>query len=283
MRAARLAMVAIALGALQSPAAAQPAASTRARAAARFKQGQEFFKARDYDHALAEYEAAYQLSREPLLVFNIALCHDRAQRPVEALEAFQRYLELVPSGDVADEAREDVARLTPVVEAIRSREAAAAAGAAEQARRADAARAADAAARAARDRERRDTDRVRRARDAERLEGRARIERWVGLAGAGLGAASLAAGAIYGLAARSAAADITDHRGPWTDRDLMRDADGRSAETRMVIFTTAGGAALIAGGALYLLGRHHDTEASQLRLEIQAGPAGSALSITGRF
>ncbi|HMG57972.1 MAG TPA: tetratricopeptide repeat protein, partial [Kofleriaceae bacterium] len=211
-RAGGVAMAAVALGAVlaasAAPAAAQPAPGTRARAAARFKQGQEFFKAGDYDHAIAEYEAAYQLSREPLLVFNLGLCHDRAQRPEQALAAFQRYLELAPSGEVADEAREDVARLTPIVEAIRAREAAAAAETAEQARRAEAARVEAAATRARRDAERRAAEARTRERRAGELAGRSRLERWSGIAGGALGAISLAVGARYGLDARAAAAAI---------------------------------------------------------------------------
>jgi len=283
-RLGRAAMAAIALSAVVAgTAAAQPAAGSRARAAARFKQGQEFFKAGDYDHAIAEYEGAYQLSREPVLIFNLGLCHDRAQRPAQALAAFQRYLELAPSGDVADEAREYVARLTPIVEAIRAREAAAAAEAAEQARRGEAERAARAADQARRAAERSATERSARERSAAELEGRSRLERWSGIAGGALGVISLAVGAKYGLDARSAAAAITDHRGPWTDRELARDAEGQSAATRMIVFTSVGGAALLGGGILYLLGRHHDTEASRLRLELRAGPAGGGVTLAGRL
>ncbi|HWU89518.1 MAG TPA: tetratricopeptide repeat protein [Kofleriaceae bacterium] len=100
------------------PASAEPDADARAKASAHFKQGQAFFNRGDFDHALAEYQAAFDLSAEPLLVFNIALCHDRANRPEQALAAFRRYLELAPNGGVADEAREDVARLTPIVDKL---------------------------------------------------------------------------------------------------------------------------------------------------------------------
>lgn len=127
-----LAVAVIGLAALLAgPAArsarADAAADTRAKAAAHFKQGQAFFQHADYDRALAEYQAAYELSAEPLLVFNIALCHDRAQRPEPALQAFQRYLELAPNGAVADEARDDVARLAPIVDRLAAERAAEAA------------------------------------------------------------------------------------------------------------------------------------------------------------
>jgi tetratricopeptide (TPR) repeat protein len=99
-------------------ASADADADARAKAAAHFKQGQAFFQRADYDRALTEYQAAFELSEEPSLIFNIALCHDRAPRPDLALAAFRRYLELAPNGSVADEAREDVARLTPIVDRL---------------------------------------------------------------------------------------------------------------------------------------------------------------------
>jgi len=276
--------LAVALAVAQgATAAAQPGQGTRARAAARFKQGQEFFKARDYDHAIAEYEAAYQLSSEPALIFNIALCHDRAGRAEPALAAFQRYLELAPRGDLADEAREDVARLTAIVDAIRARQAAEAAARAEQARTTEAARTAEAAERDRADRERRDARRRALADRAAGLERRSRVERWTGIAGGVLGAASLAVATSYGLDARSAANAITDHRGPWTDRDLAREAEGQAAQTRVIVFTSLGGAAVIGGSILYLLGRGHDTEASRLRLELGASLAGGTVAVSGRF
>jgi tetratricopeptide (TPR) repeat protein len=99
-------------------AGAQPQGADRAKAAASFKQGQAYFKNGDFDRALKEYQAAFDLSGEPSLVFNIALCHDRSNRPEQALQAYRRYLELAPSGDVADEAREEVARLARVLDQL---------------------------------------------------------------------------------------------------------------------------------------------------------------------
>jgi tetratricopeptide (TPR) repeat protein len=120
------------------PAGAEPDADARAKAAEHFKLGRAFFQRGDYERARAEYQAALDLSAEPLLIFNIALCHDRANQPEPALEAFRRYLGLAPNGAVADEAREDVARLVPIVEQIAAdRDKLAADRAAEDARQRD--------------------------------------------------------------------------------------------------------------------------------------------------
>jgi tetratricopeptide (TPR) repeat protein len=129
-RLAILAMFAVVATLAPSAASAQPTAQpaappdpppdsdARTQAAARVRQGQAYFQRGDFDRALTEYQTALDLSAEPLLIFNIALCHDRANRPEEALREFQHYLQLAPSGSVAEEARGDIARLTPIVEKI---------------------------------------------------------------------------------------------------------------------------------------------------------------------
>lgn len=150
-----LAIIAVfALVATLAPGAAQaqaPADSdARTQAAGHVRQGQAYFERRDFDRALVEYQIALNLSGEPSLIFNIALCHDRANRPEEALRMFLRYLELAPGGDVAEEARGDIARLTPIVEKIvADREAEQARQRQEAARRADADQRAEVALRAA--------------------------------------------------------------------------------------------------------------------------------------
>lgn len=111
------ALVALALALRAAPAAADPA-DDRGKAASSFRQGQAYFQRGDYERAIAEYQTAFELSKEPSLIFNIGLCHTRANRPEQALASYKRYLELAPEGDVADEAREEIARLTPLVEKL---------------------------------------------------------------------------------------------------------------------------------------------------------------------
>ena len=123
----------------QAPVPAPADSDARTQAAAHVRQGQAYFDRRDFDRALVEFQTALNLSGEPSLIFNIALCHDRANRPEEALRMFLRYLELAPGGSVAEEARGDVARLTPIVEKIvADRDAEQARQRAEAARRAEA-------------------------------------------------------------------------------------------------------------------------------------------------
>lgn len=233
-----------ALGQVQTPERAQAAAHTR--------QGQAYFGRGDYDRAIAEYQAAFDLSNEPSLIFNIALCYDRTDRPEQALQAFERYLELAPGGSVADEAHNDVARLVPVVEKIRAERAAA-----EARRRDDEARR-RAEARAAAEREERTAAR------------RTTIARGFLIAGAAFVAAG---GTAHVLAWRtrdrltgepSADAYFDDHRSFTTQRELA-------------IAGYAIGAAALATGAIFALTVHHPSDAPRVSAAIV--PGGAAMVI----
>ena len=273
------------LAALASSVVAQPARADRAKAASHFKQGQLYFKAADYERAISEYQTAYALSLEPLLLFNIALCNDRAQRPEKALEGFQRYLDLAPDGEVAEEAREDVARLTPIVEGILAKRAAELhaeetlraeqARTIEEAHRADQARSAEVVKR---ERDRRQAEAAARAAPLDR---RARLERGVGIAAAGAGALALG----LGLDARADGGAITNHTsGAWSDALLAKDSEGHAANTKMLVFTTLGGVCVLGGGALYVLGLRAHHEADQLRVVVHpTDRGGAAFAISGHF
>ena len=234
-------------------------AATRAQASEHVKQADEFLKTSQWDKAIAEYQAALDLTDEPLMIFNIALANDRAGRPEAALESFRRYLAIAPAGPVADEAREDVARLVPVVDKI-------------QAERAATKAQADAAAREVAQ-QRADEDRKRAAaaaqrERADRADAGARRLRWIALGTGVVGLAGVGVGAKFGLDARAAAKDVTAHTGGWTDMDLVRDSEGRSAQTKQIVFTAIGGAVIAAGVVVYLLSARSHHRAERMRAGI---------------
>lgn len=228
----------------------------RAQAAAHVRQGQAYFQRADFDRALAEYQTALDLSAEPSLIFNIALCHDRANRPEEALKMFQRYLELAPNGSVAEEARGDVARLTPIVEKIvADREAEQRRQREEAARRAEADRRAEVA-----------------LRQAVAANRRARLARYL-IAGGGMVAG--AGGIIYFLAHQHA-------DGVANDKDPAHYLDDRHTlllERDIAYGAYAvGGVALAAGLVLALTARHAGaSDGAQLSAAIT--PGGATLSV----
>jgi tetratricopeptide (TPR) repeat protein len=235
-------------------ASAQADPDARAQAAAHVRQGQAFFQRDDFDRALAEFQTAFDLSAEPLLIFNIALCHDRAYRPEQALQAFQRYLELAPSGSVADEARSDVARLTPIVE-----QRAAARAAETQRQRTDANRRADADRRANADRRR-----------VEAAHRRTWLARGVMVAGAVV---------VGGAAVTHAVAWRTRDRAAH-DRDpeiYFRDRHALMIERDVAYGAYAVGGVVLATGLVLALTARSTGEGAQLSAGIT--PGGATLSV----
>ena len=226
------AAAAAAVIALAARAGAEPDTAPRTQAAAHVRQGQAYFQRSDFDRALAEYQAAFDLSAEPSLIFNIALCHDRAQRPEAALAAFRRYLALAPNGSVADEARSDVARLVPIVERIDANRAAQNARDQEAAaQRADAAR----------------REQALRQRD-EAAASRIRLARYAMIGGA----AVVAGGAAMHIVAWRTASRLDDEkRGP---PDPFFDDRHALITERNVAYTlyAVGGVAVAAGVVLAL-------------------------------
>ncbi|MFW5925904.1 MAG: tetratricopeptide repeat protein [Myxococcota bacterium] len=88
-------------------AAAQEAddASEDQEARALFEAGRTAFEAGRYDAALRHFEASYELSGHPQLLYNIGTTADRLRLDDKALASFQKYLERVPEapnrGEVA--------------------------------------------------------------------------------------------------------------------------------------------------------------------------------------
>ncbi len=240
------------VAAVAPSAQADPEPDARAQAAAHVRQGQAFFQRGDFDRALAEYRTALDLSAEPSLIFNVALCHDRANRPEAALQAFQHYLELAPNGSVADEARADVARLTPIVEMITAQRAA------DQAREADAQRA--------------DDDRRRQAtlRDAAAANRRTRIARYVLVAGG----MTAGAGAITHFVA-SQTRYRANHDGD--PQHYVLDRHSFIVQRDLAIGLYAAGGATLAVGLVLALVAPRASEGPQLSATLV--PGGAAMTV----
>lgn len=66
-----------------------------------FQSGQGHYRRGDYEAALREFEAAYQLSRRPALLYNIYLMQERVGQLETALQTLDSYLETdaVPASD----------------------------------------------------------------------------------------------------------------------------------------------------------------------------------------
>ena len=77
-----------------------------------FKQGREFLDANAYPEAIAEFEAAFSLVPLPELLFDIAQAYRLKGDAKQALQMYTRFIEVIPDGPIADEARAHIAVLT---------------------------------------------------------------------------------------------------------------------------------------------------------------------------
>ncbi|MFK7927720.1 MAG: hypothetical protein AB8H79_06010 [Myxococcota bacterium] len=76
---------------IAQPAFAQDDAANRARAAELFDNGSRLYEDGLYEQAIVAFEAAYDISKEPALFFNIANAYERLGKPREALDALNQY------------------------------------------------------------------------------------------------------------------------------------------------------------------------------------------------
>jgi tetratricopeptide (TPR) repeat protein len=247
-------LVLVATALVADPARAQPL-TERGQAAAHVRQAQAYFQRGDFDRALAEYQAAFDLAPEPGLLFNIGLCHDRANRPEPALEAFRRYIALAPNGVVADEARSDIARLTPIVEKLAlDRQADQAKKTADEEQRKQDAQRKQAAERA----------------EAETAHG-VRVAHYVMLAGAVI---AVGGATSHYLSSRIRDRLPTDHEAPTylDERDRFR------LEGRIAVGAYAVGAITIATGVVLAYRARNHREAPEVSAALL--PGGAAMTLT---
>lgn len=101
---------------------AGPTASELAEEEARalFNAGAAAFDAGRFEDALWSFQRAYDRSGRAQLLYNVAQCHDRLRQDDQALAAFERYLELVPT---AANRMQVEARIALLREAIARRDA----------------------------------------------------------------------------------------------------------------------------------------------------------------
>jgi hypothetical protein len=101
------------LALLAQAASPSVGAQDKAKAKSLLSEGSAIYKKGDYAGALEKFEAAYAAYPSPKLWFNIGQVSRDLGRPVEALDAFEKFLALAPdaSPDTLEDARSSVAEL----------------------------------------------------------------------------------------------------------------------------------------------------------------------------
>lgn len=119
----RAAIVLVCLAVCSVTALAQPAPSSqpstaddkRTRAKERFFSAEASYQSGEYQKALVAYQEAYELSKEPALLYNVGQCHYKLAQYEKALASYKEYLRLVPNSPL----RADLERLLIISEGVR--------------------------------------------------------------------------------------------------------------------------------------------------------------------
>ncbi len=218
---------------------------------------------RAYREAAEEYQLAFRYFPHPAFLYNLAQMQRRAGETEAAIDAYERYLKLDPNGARADEARGYLAELQ-----------------AEQQAQAKPLAVTEGAVTSTEVIVAPPPPTIALERAPPQGGGGLRIG---GLATAAVGGALLAVGIKYGLDARSANDEINGRREGWLPDDPQRYADGESAESRMILFTSLGAATVAAGGVLYWLGHRRRVNVERTALVPLLLPDRAAIAVRGRF
>jgi tetratricopeptide (TPR) repeat protein len=70
-----------------------------------FESGAAYLEESDYDNALRAFQKAYDLSKRPEILINIATVQERRSNIDGAIEALQQYLDVAPNGEHAETVR----------------------------------------------------------------------------------------------------------------------------------------------------------------------------------
>ncbi|MCU0673952.1 MAG: hypothetical protein MUE69_14300 [Myxococcota bacterium] len=126
------AFVSLGVALVSSRAGAQSSEADDALARERYQAAVVAFDAGSYEAALDLFRGAYELSPRPQLLYNIGTTADRLRRNVEAVEAFEAYLEQAPNASNAESVRRRIEVLREEIARQRALEEAAAAAAATE-------------------------------------------------------------------------------------------------------------------------------------------------------
>jgi len=88
-----------------APAEAAAQASSDELARRHFDSGAAYLEESDYENALKAFQKAYELSKRPAILINVATVEERRGNPEGAIAALRQYLELEPNGEHAETTR----------------------------------------------------------------------------------------------------------------------------------------------------------------------------------
>jgi tetratricopeptide (TPR) repeat protein len=82
----------------------------------RYDKATRFYYLRKYPEAVAEYEAIYLLSADPVMLYNIAQCHRQNDQPELALQFYKNYLRNAPAATNRADVEKKITEMDRLVE-----------------------------------------------------------------------------------------------------------------------------------------------------------------------
>jgi tetratricopeptide (TPR) repeat protein len=83
-----------------------------------FDRGTRLYDMADFAGAIDEFQQAYEISAQPVLLFNIAQCHRQLGEVREAAHVYEMYLRLEPNAANRHDVEERLAELAPKLRAL---------------------------------------------------------------------------------------------------------------------------------------------------------------------
>ncbi len=235
---------------LLAAAVSSSAADERDDARVAYERAETHYAMGEFAAAVTQYKKAYELSKAPALLFNIAQALRLDGKDEDALYFYETYLRLEKSPPNRTDVEAHIASLKQTIAERRDREKSDSERARAEAdrRRLEA----EIAARHARTREAR--ARAELARSYPPPRRRNRVLEAAGLITAGVGAVAVGGGIYLAVEAKDKF-DTVNATEAWSaelDRTLD---DAQSRRTQAIVLSAVGGSALVGGGILYFLGR----------------------------
>lgn len=255
---------ALALGCASPAAADDSAPPVTPTAADHYQRGMTHYNLGEFDAAVREFKAAYELSQAPELLFNVAQAYRLAEDHKQALFFYDAYLRLRPDAENRADVEAWIAASRKLLDDQRQLQQSPPQDAIPPATPPPAAPEPVVAAPVARDVE---------------AHGRPQL-RTAGLVVGAAGVASGAAAIYFGLHARGHWNEITElsrSRGTWSDHHADVERSARRSERLALVTGIVGIAATVTGGVLWYVGRDRATV-----MVTPTGDGGKA-SITWRF
>lgn len=269
---------------LLAVASASPSvtADERNEAKDHFVKGTKAFDLGAYDEAVTEYSLAYRLHDDPALLYNIAQAHRLAGHTAEAVRFYRMFLVRNPKAPNRDEVELKISELQKLIDQQQRTEHLPPDQTRPPGSTTPAPQPVPPSTEATPPSSTPATTPAAAPAATTETEARpGRTKKIAGLVTAGVGVAAVVVGAAFGGLAAKASDDLTKLDQNMQTFDPSKQSSGKTDQLLEGVFLGVGGAAIVAGVVVYVLG-HREAKASRVAMTPLVGPQtmGAALKMS---